>query len=59
VTRKKPYLRSPKNYNEEAPDAQYTGVDYWTYNRSKLDEANTEFARRMNGEKYEDEERVR
>ncbi len=59
MTYKRPYLRSPANYDGNARDAQYTGKDYWTNTRLELDGANEEFARKMNGRKYEDDGRAR
>ncbi len=59
MTYKRPYLRSPTNYDESARDARYTGVDYWTTARPELDDANAEFARRMGEKKYEDDGRAR
>lgn len=49
-------LRDP---SEDIRPSYHTGIDYWTNARVKLDNANAEFARRMDGEKYEDVEGVR
>ena len=54
-----PYICAPNHYDEKAPDANYTGQDYWTFLRRELDKANKEFARRMEGKRYEDDKRAR
>ncbi len=44
-------LRDP---NEDTRPSYHSGMDYWKLTKVHLDEANREFARRMNGEKFED-----
>lgn len=49
-------LRDP---NEDVRPSYHSGMDYWKLTRVSLDAANEEYARRMNGDKYEDEERMK
>ena len=49
-------LRDP---SENTRPSYHSGMDYWKMTRVTLEIANEEYARRMKGEKYEDEERVR
>jgi len=49
-------LRDP---SENSRPSYHSGMDYWKLTKVHLDEANREFARRMNGEKFEDDGRAR
>ena len=44
---------------ENARPSYHSGMDYWKMARVHLDGANKEFAKRMNGEVYEDDRRAR
>lgn len=56
---KRSHEKIVRDSTENARPSYHSGMDYWKLTRVRLDEANREFARRMNGKKYEDVEGVR
>jgi len=59
MTHKRSHKKVVRDSTENTRPSYHSGMDYWKMTRVHLDGANREFARRMNGKKFEDDGRVR